>query len=594
MPDPRPTGDPADPGPTPPDAPAAPPSTPTPPAAAPASPAAPAPPGAAVPAHPTAPAVQPYPAPVPVPPSFFARRWPAPAAPAGPAALLAIAGAAVGAAIFTPLGGVGIGWPLAGACVLGAVVAVARTGPLDPADRRARLGWSAAALALLSVLAFRNAWWLVAFCVLGALGCTALAIVGGRSIRGIAFGLLGAPLAAVRGLPWLGRTLLAPAGRGGTGGEGVDRRAATVRRVVVATLGTLGVLIVFGGLLASADAAFDELLSRVLPDITAATVFSGGFLLAAGGLIALAGAFTAAAPLDRGGLESPGAPRLGRWEWAAPTGALVLLFAGFVAVQATALFGGRKHLAATAGLSVAEYARGGFWQLAVVTVLTLLVLLAITRWARREDAGDRALLRWLLGPLCLLSLVIVASALGRMYVYQQVYSFTGERIFVMAVEGVLGLVFVLVLVAGLRGDGRWIPRAIVALQVAMLLALAALNPEGYAARRNLDRYERDGVIDLWYVRALSADAAPALAELPADLRRCALGKLPSRLGGPERWYEWNLGRHRARAVLREIRPTLRGESNPCRMAPAYDHPVRRPIGAAAVTGPAAPPADRGR
>ena len=47
----------------------------------------------------------------------------------------------------------------------------------------------------------QSAWWLVTFCVLGALGCAALAIVGGRSVRSILFSLVAAPFAALRGIP---------------------------------------------------------------------------------------------------------------------------------------------------------------------------------------------------------------------------------------------------------------------------------------------------------------------------------------------------------------------------------------------------------
>ena len=42
----------------------------------------------------------------------------------------------------------------------------------------------------------------------------------------------------------------------------------------------------------------------------------------------------------------------------------------------------------------------------------------------------------------------------------------------------------------------------------MLLGLAVLDPEGYAASRNAIRYEQTGKIDAWYLRALSADATP--------------------------------------------------------------------------------------
>lgn len=72
--------------------------------------------------------------------------------------------------------------------------------------------------------------------------------------------------------------------------------------------------------------------------------------------------------------------------------------------------------------------------------------------------------------------MIVVSALSRMWTYQKVYSFTGERIFVMAFELLLGAVFLMILAAGVRWQGRWIPGTTVALAVAMLLGLAVLNP----------------------------------------------------------------------------------------------------------------------
>ena len=170
-------------------------------------------------------------------------------------------------------------------------------------------------------------------------------------------------------------------------------------------------------------------------------MFGWIFLAVVGALIAVAALYTArraAGPVHRGQAEPP---QLGLLEWAPAIGALILLFAGFVAVQFTVLFGGQRHVLKTAGLSYAEYARSGFWQLVVVTLLTLAVLGGVTRWASRERQVDRTVLRVLLGLLCALSVVIVVSALSRMYTYQKVYSFTGERIFVMAFELLLGAVF---------------------------------------------------------------------------------------------------------------------------------------------------------
>src|ERR1700704_4462680 len=202
-------------------------------------------------------------------------------------------------------------------------------------------------------------------------------------------------------------------------------------------------------------------------------------------------------------------------------------------------------------------------------MLTLLIISGMARWASRETARDRNLLWVLLGLLCTLSVVIVASALFRMYTYQQAYSFTGERIFVMAFELLLGSIFILVMLAGIQWRGAWLPRVVLGLAVVMLLSLAALNPEQYAAERNVVRYRETGKIDLWYLRALSADATPALVTLPDDLRRCALMRISRELDSQDPWYAWNLDRQQARQALHELGPAAAGD---CKDAGQYDYP----------------------
>ncbi|MCZ7425546.1 DUF4173 domain-containing protein [Micromonospora sp. WMMA1949] len=515
--------------------------------------------------HPQAPVWAPRP---PVPrTSFLGTKWPGPKAATGRAVPLAVLAAAVGSAVFVPLGRVGVGWFLGWLTLTLAVVLAVRskTADLPRADKLIRAGWATAALALIAVPAFRNAWWLVTFCVLGALGCATLAIIGGRLVRSILFGLVATPFAALRGLPWVRRHVTA------------SPQEATVRKVTVSVVATVVVLVVFGSLLASADAAFSEALGSLVPEINIGTVFGWLFLAVVGGLIAVAALYTLAAPPDLSTVDRAGERRLGLLEWAPAIGALTLLFAGFVVVQFTTLFGGQRHVQRVAGLSYAEYARSGFWQLLFVTLLTVAVLGGVSRWARREQPVERILLRVLLGLISALSVVIVASALSRMWTYQKVYSFTGERIFVMAFEMLLGTVFLMILAAGIKWRGRWIPGTTLALAVAMLLGLAVLNPENYVARRNTLRYEQTGKIDAWYLRALSADATPALAKLPDPVRRCTLSWIADDLAEPDPWYAWNLGRQRARKALEEVGPQAIGGPKDCRRADQFDLPkTRRP------------------
>ena len=86
----------------------------------------------------------------------------------------------------------------------------------------------------------------------------------------------------------------------------------------------------------------------------------------------------------------------------------------FLAAQAAALVGGRDYIEATTGLTYAEYVHQGFGQLTVATALTLLVVWASPRSAPATSAEDRPWLRGSLGLLCVLTLLVVASALRRM------------------------------------------------------------------------------------------------------------------------------------------------------------------------------------
>jgi len=403
----------------------------------------------------------------------------------------------------------------------------------------------------------------VTFSVLGAIGCTALAIVGGRQVRSILFSLFAAPWAAFAGIPWVRRHLKG------------SRSPGTAKRVFFSVALTIVVLLVFGALLSSADVAFSQLLDDVIPDFAISSIFQWIFLAVAGGLLAVSGVYTLTAPPTTSSLDTEGRGKFGLIEWAPAGAALVLLFGGFVAVQFTVLFGGSRHVLKTAGLSYSQYARSGFWQLVAVTLLSLALIAALARWAKRDQPVERLLLRVLLGLLCALSVVIVASALSRMWEYQRVYSFTGERIFVMASEMLLGVIFVLIAVAGIKWQGRWIPATTVVLAVLMLLGLAALDPEGYVASRNAARYQGSGKIDAWYLRALSADATPALTKLPDPVRRCTLSWIADDLKKPDPWYAWNLGRQRARKALADLGPAAIGNQKDCRSADQFDLPKTR-------------------
>jgi hypothetical protein len=493
--------------------------------------------------------------------------------------LLAIGAGAVVAAISLPLDRAGIGWlvtAVAGAAALIVARAIPerhpaglpaplpqrRTGPekpratgpekppaTGPEKPRAtgpgwdRYCWAGATVALLAVGTVRSAGWLFLLCLAVATATTTLALAGGRSMRAIATGYLMGPVAALRALPWVARGLVRA--RRPAGGSPRVRIVATV--AVSAAL-----LVVFGALFASADDAFADVLDSVIPTIDGGTVARWIFVLAVAVPLLAGAAYLRAAPPDLSKLDRTEGRKVSRIEWAVPLGLLVLLFAAFVAVQLTVLFGGNRHVRTTDGLTYADYARGGFWQLSFVTALTLLVLAGAARWAPRTTTPDRVLLRSILGALAVLALVVVASALLRIHVYTDTYGLTRLRLLVACCEGWFGLVLVMVLVAGVWIRAPWLPRAAIAAGVLALLGLAAANPDALIAGHNL---RQSRTVDVDYLGGLSPDAVPAVdryadgetkARLLTDLRR--------QLVDPDDWRQWNLGREQARRVMRRSRP----------------------------------------
>ncbi len=314
---------------------------------------------------------------------------------------------------------------------------------------------------------------------------------------------------------------------------------------------TVALLVVFGGLFAAADRVFASLLPRLDVGLLPAQVALGGVVA----LTTATLAHLALAPPRWAGVAVPPAPPARRSEWLLPVGALAALVLGFVLVQVGALVGGHEYVLRTAGLGYAEYAREGFGQLLAVTVLTLAVVAVAARRAPRAVPADRLAARVALGTLCLGTLGVVASALRRMDLYVEAFGLTPLRILASTAEVVLGVVLVLVLVAGVRWRGAWLPRAVVHTVTLAALGLAAINPDAQIVRHNVAATHD---LDRAHLQSLSADAAVAIDRLDEPLRSCLLAAVvvepADGLAG------WNLGRDRAARLAAGIDPADAGDA----------------------------------
>ncbi|MBT2224838.1 DUF4153 domain-containing protein [Nonomuraea sp. NEAU-A123] len=469
-----------------------------------------------------------------VPPPLFPR----PDLPETPRWLLpAAAGAGVFSAVALPDAQMGLGVVLV-AMVLGAAAL--------PAVLRRITPWTVmfglTAYWLVAMAAVRDADWLVAILFLAGCGLLALAV------SGAGFGWLGvirggaSVLLALGPVPWF---LAKPLKR------------LTAKRRILPMLTALGItavlLLVFGLLFASADAVFATYLERLTttPD-WAESVPLRIFLFVVGAVLLAAVVLVALRPVvDPVGPEVKFA--VTRSIWLVPLTAVNLLFAAFVAVQITALFGGNAWVLKTAGLTYAEYARQGFFQLVIVS-LFVLGIVAVAGGLLRTERRERWLLAGQLGVLCALTMVVLASALHRMDLYTDAYGLSRLRLSVQATVWWLGALLALVMLAGAarllgRGSG-WLPRTIVLVTGLGLGAFAIVNPDLQVAQTQV---EVRGVakLDADYLGDLGAEAVPALDRLPEPQRSCVLADVVAAngLNRADAWNGWNLARSQARELL---------------------------------------------
>jgi uncharacterized protein DUF4153 len=339
-----------------------------------------------------------------------------------------------------------------------------------------------------------------------------------------------------------------------------------VRAVAIGLLVALPLLVVFGALFAQADAGFASLVNSVQIDfpnlighVVLTTVVGG---LAAG---ALRGA-TMGTPETAGLGERTASPELGFTSAVTALGALNLLFLVFVTLQVRYLFGGAAVIAETTGLTVAEYARRGFFELVTASALVLPVLL-VADWATLvEGSRQRNIFRLLAGLLVALVGVLLISALQRMLLYVNAFGLTELRLYTTAFMVWLGGVFTWFTLTVLT-DGR--PRFAFGALAQALVVLGALhvaNPDALIARVNLGKFTYalyDGSSRLvppdgdYLFTSLSADAVPVLLDrltrLPppaqSDMARTLLRRWGPGAETQPDWRTWNWSEWQARRLV---------------------------------------------
>ena len=369
------------------------------------------------------------------------------------------------------------------------------------------------------------------------------------------------------------------------------RFVAIARAAMIAGL----LVFVFGSLLRSADPIFASLVT--MPDLDFGRLVS--HLLMIGLFTWIVGGWARGALLDGATKHRPpdALPfQLGMLDVTTALVTLNLLFGVFVLSQLGWFFGGEEFLRARTGLTAAQYARQGFFQMVWVIVLVVPLLMA-TRAALGPGAELRRRHGMLSLPLIALLGAILFSVVARMRLYVQYYGLTTDRFYPLALMGWLAFVLVWLALTVLRDRSR---RFVAGAVISGLITLAILNaiaPDAIVARVNVARASRavagaQPALDFGHLAVLSGEAVPiAVAAILApsraahdvaagtstELDRCQAARVLLRRWGPSAaaasrargetaWRTWNAGNRNAIAAVGARAAELRAVGGRCRLA----------------------------
>lgn len=327
----------------------------------------------------------------------------------------------------------------------------------------------------------------------------------------------------------------------------VAGRARRLAAVSVGLAAAAPVLVVFGGLLGSADPLFAKSMSRALSiDLWQEARHLGQVgMIAWVGIGILRSGFWLEGRGPTRVLVRPELPAAAVFTFVAAIGGLLAVFVGF---QAGELFLSAQDFQTTMGMTISAYARNGFFELVWVATLSLPILHLADWCLSRRDSIAVGRFHRLTALVVVLLTLVLASAFYRMVLYGSLYGLTELRLYTIAFMLWLAGVFGWFGATVLRGRrSRFIPGTLAG-AFAVLVTLNVVNPDALIARVNLNR---DGArLDWRYLTALSADAVPTILaaadEVPPTERCTVLWSLHDRWGeGAQRRSSWNMSRRAA-------------------------------------------------
>lgn len=194
--------------------------------------------------------------------------------------------------------------------------------------------------------------------------------------------------------------------------------------------------------------------------------------------------------------------------------ALAVVFTFFAVVQFSYLFGGVASDLPD-NFSYAQYARDGYFQLVVLSILNFVIILSCIFFSNKGSAGAKRAIKIILAYFNLLNIYLLVSAAYKMRLYQNEFGLTTSRLLVYIL-----LLFEAILIIGLMvkifmQNMKYIKLAVY-FSIGFCALVSFINIEAVAIKYNINNLYPQGNLDFEYIEMQSSDVSKAVYNFYVD------------------------------------------------------------------------------
>ncbi len=343
-----------------------------------------------------------------------------------------------------------------------------------------------------------------------------------------------------------------------------------VKKVIAGLIISFPLLIIIIILLSSADMVFNDLLSDIPSKIESIfdTIFSNNITMKS--IIALLTAtyfygyiWNSFVPIVRPNPHAEPVPIKTEKQYFDSVILITVLtvinviYIIFSVIQFSYLFSGGLNILPS-GFTYAEYARRGFFELLLVTMINFsIILISIFNTNQKEHTSFKVL-KGLLFAMGIFNYIMIYSSFYRMRIYEQTYGYTYLRIFVYFFLLLEAIILLGTLIYIICSKFNLIKMYVITFLV-LYIGLNYMNIDNMIAKENIDRYFETGKIDFYYLRRLSYDTIPQMqrlldaedSELVQDIQYYLID-IDEQLMESKSWQEFNWSKYKAKKVIENL------------------------------------------